>query len=227
MSEAHDAMGVVADESPTLGELAKALAKAQGAIRAAAKDSTNPHFKSKYADLASIWAACREQLSSNGLSVLQRVSSGQRGVIITTQLLHASGEWVRDRLELPVAQQTPQGYGSAITYGRRYALAALVGVAADEDDDGNAASLPARAPPKKAEERVEPQAAAPASLVGKVRFGKKMGVPLSTLDEGSLSWYAKKIAGSSKADDVAMLGDIETEWARRRAGDGAGNGVAQ
>jgi hypothetical protein len=240
MSEAHDMNGVVADESPTLGKLAEALAKAQGAIRGATKDTVNGHFKNKYADLASTWAACREPLSANGLAVLQRVSSSGNAVIITTQLIHSSGEWVRDRLAIPVAQQTAQGYGSAITYGRRYALAALVGIAPDDgEDDGNAASLPARAPPKRAEERMtaspgqmETAGAAPTPYVspdlsGKVRSGKRAGVPIKDLDEKSLTWYARKCAGSGAPEDVAMLRDIETEWARRRAGSSVGNGVAQ
>lgn len=128
------------DMSSGLAELAKALAKAQGAMGAAKKDAMNPHFKSKYADLAAVWDAIRAPLADNGLSVVQRVTSAREGVTVETILLHASGEWVRDRCWLPVAQQTPQAYGSAITYARRYSLSALVGVAADEDDDGNAAS---------------------------------------------------------------------------------------
>lgn len=131
---------VEADQSPTLGRLALALAKAQRAIKGAAKDKLNPHFKQKYADLASVWDACREPLAVNGLAVLQPVMSSGKSVIVTTLLVHESGEFIRSRLEVPVAQATAQGMGSAITYGRRYALSSLVGVAADEDDDGNAAS---------------------------------------------------------------------------------------
>lgn len=128
------------EQSATLGQLATALAKAQGAMRHAVKDSVGQvgHQKVKYADLASVWDAIREPLSSNGLAVLQRVANEPEGVIITTMLVHSSGEWVRDRLVLPIAQRTPQGVGSVITYGRRYALSALVGVA-PEDDDGAAA----------------------------------------------------------------------------------------
>lgn len=129
----------VVDQSPSIAALAAALAKAQGAIRNAKKDSANPFFKSTYADLASAWDAAREPLAANGLAVAQRVTNSANGVIITTQLLHASGEWISDRCEWPVAQKTPQGMGSAITYGRRYAFMALVGIAAEEDD-GNAAS---------------------------------------------------------------------------------------
>lgn len=133
-------------ESPTLGALAGALAKAQGAMRAAAKDATNPHFKSRYADLASIWDACREPLATNGLAVMQRVSDHTGGIAITTMLVHASGEYVRDVCVYPLRERgNIQALGSAITYGRRYSLAALVGVAPDDDDDGDSASAPARA----------------------------------------------------------------------------------
>jgi len=128
------------EESETLGALAAALAKAQGAMRPAKKDALNPHFKSKYADLASIWEVAREPLAANGLAVMQRVTNTDTAAIITTHMIHSSGEWVKDRCYWPVAQRTPQGIGSAITYGKRYALAALLGIAAEEDDDGNAAS---------------------------------------------------------------------------------------
>ena len=161
------------DESPTIGALAAALAKAQGAMKSAAKDSVNPHFKSKYADLASVWDACREPLSSNGLAVVQRVSSSPAGVVLTTMLLHSSGEWIRDRATFPVVQQTAQAYGSAITYARRYALAAMVGVAPDEDDDGNSAvasppgsgtaALKAKVMPQAQNQTRPPALAAPAS----------------------------------------------------------------
>ena len=141
-----------ADETPRIGNLAAALAKAQGAMANASKDKENPHFRSRYADLASIWDACRAALSANGLCVMQRVSTVAEGVMVTTTLAHASGEWVRDRAVFPVAQRTPQAYGSAITYARRYALASLVGVAAGDDDDGNEASVggsPGSAPPPR------------------------------------------------------------------------------
>jgi hypothetical protein len=127
--------------SDTVSDLATALASAQSKIQPAAKDAENPHFKSRYADLAAVWEACREPLSSNGLSVVQTFEQGDPGQItVHTTLLHKSGEWMTNSLTLPVGQNTAQGYGSAITYGRRYGLAALIGVVADEDDDGNAAS---------------------------------------------------------------------------------------
>ncbi len=125
--------------SASLAALAGALAKAQGLMAGAKKDSTNPHFKSSYADLASIWDACRDPLSTNGLAVVQIPGSSGKDVEVTTLLLHSSGEFIRSSYTMPVTGPGPQGVGSAITYARRYSLAAMVGVA-PEDDDGNAAS---------------------------------------------------------------------------------------
>ena len=121
-------------------ELATAMAKAQAEIKAALKDSKNPHFKSSYADLTSVWDACRTALTKNGLSVLQVTDFDANDVWLVTTLLHASGESVSGRYPLRPQQQTPQGYGSSLTYARRYCLASIVGVVSDEDDDGNAAT---------------------------------------------------------------------------------------
>lgn len=126
--------------SKEIGKLSGALAKAQGEMEMASKDSANPFFKSKYADLSSVWLACREALSKNGLSVIQIPTANGTSVRLTTVLSHTSGEFVSGSLTLPVKECTAQGMGSAITYARRYSLAAMVGVAPDDDDDGNAAS---------------------------------------------------------------------------------------
>ena len=125
--------------SASIAALAGALAKAQGAMEGASKGNVNPHFKSRYADLASVWDACRDPLSKNGLAILQPVKADGAKVTVTTLLVHSSGEWVEESLTMTAAQNTPQGVGSAITYGRRYGLASMVGIA-PEDDDGNAAS---------------------------------------------------------------------------------------
>lgn len=128
------------ETSPTTEKLDAALAKAQGQIKAALKDANNPFFKSKYADLSSVWAACQAPLTENGISVSQWPCHSDDGRLhIITRLAHA-GEWMRAEFSVPVKDQTAQGFGSATTYARRYALAAAVGVVADEDDDGNAAS---------------------------------------------------------------------------------------
>lgn len=126
--------------SESIASLAAAMAKAQATIDGAKKDSANPHFKSKYADLASVWDACRAALTANGLSVVQAPGPCvDNRLEMTTMLLHSSGEWISETLTIPLAKVDAQGYGSATTYARRYALAAMVGVA-PEDDDGNAAS---------------------------------------------------------------------------------------
>lgn len=125
--------------SESIASLAGALAKAQAEIESAAKDRVNPHFKSKYATLASVWEACRSALSKNGVSVIQSPMADGNIVTVTTLLAHASGEWARSALSAAAVNATPQGIGSAVTYLRRYSLAAMVGVAPDddEDDDGN------------------------------------------------------------------------------------------
>lgn len=125
--------------SEQINELAAALAKAQGKITGALKDSANPFFKSRYADLASCWDAAREHLSANGLCIIQTESVTDEGVHITTVLAHSSGQWIRETLRLIPKDSTPQGIGSCITYGRRYSFASFVGVA-QIDDDGNQAS---------------------------------------------------------------------------------------
>jgi hypothetical protein len=124
--------------SATIAELAKALSKAQAEMEGAMKDSVNPHFKSRYADLAAAWDACRQPLTKHGLAVLQLPRAEGPQVTITTLLTHESGEYIGEALTLTAQQNTPQGIGSAITYGRRYGLMALVGIA-PEDDDGEAA----------------------------------------------------------------------------------------
>lgn len=188
-----------------LGKLAEALAKAQGQMKPAVKDSINPHFRSNYADLAACWAAIREPLSSNGLAVTQFVNTNESGVEVATQLMHVSGEYIRSECWLPVTAKTAQAYGSAITYARRYSLAALVGLSA-EDDDGNAASaggqtvhgfapapeLPKPAPISEPHIELEPENVT-------VPFGKNKGVPIATLPERSIEAYIK-MANDNLAD---------------------------
>jgi hypothetical protein len=129
--------------SDSIAKLAGSLAKAQGAMRAALKDSVNPHFRSRYADLAGVWDACREPLASNGLAVIQTPGEiGDKTIELTTILAHESGEWIQSTFTIPVSKPDAQGVGSAVTYARRYALAAMVGIVQD-DDDGNAATGPA------------------------------------------------------------------------------------
>ena len=129
-------------KSEQINELAAALSKAQSVIRGAVKDANNPFFKSQYADLTSVWDACRDALTKNGLSVIQcPEQSDTGGIAIETTLLHSSGQFITSRYVMPVKNSTDaQAVGSAITYARRYALSAMVGVAPADDDDGNNAA---------------------------------------------------------------------------------------
>lgn len=128
------------EHSPELTELAKALHSAQGAMKSAAKDGANPHFKSKYATLESVIEAAKPALQAAGLSFTQAPGMVADGRLsITTMVLHISGQWMRSTLHIPLAKSDPQGVGSAISYGKRYALMAVFGLPS-EDDDAEAAT---------------------------------------------------------------------------------------
>jgi hypothetical protein len=120
--------------------IATALVKAQRGFAPALKTSTNPHFRSKYVDLAGCVEAVVDSLNAAGIALIQRTSEDATGVTVETVFVHESGEMMEcGKLHVPAAKQDPQGYGSALTYARRYSLMAACGIA-PEDDDGNAAS---------------------------------------------------------------------------------------
>lgn len=146
--------------SPQLNELFSALSKAQGTMESAKKDSDNPFFRTKYADLHSCWQAIRNSFSQNGLSVIQLNQEGNKFIIkkdvvdektgdvktietegktikVVTILGHSSGQWISSVTELKPVKTDPQGMGSALTYARRYGLVAIAGIS-QEDDDGAA-----------------------------------------------------------------------------------------
>lgn len=127
-------------KSDSIASLAKALAAARSQFSPVKKDCKNPFFNSKYADLSNVLDAVTPALSKNGLALTQLVSRGDTGPIITSMLVHESGEWISEALEIPAAKQDAQGMGSATTYGRRYGAAGLLSVAAEDDDDGNQAT---------------------------------------------------------------------------------------
>ena len=160
------------NQSQSIAALAAALAKAQGQMRGAKKDSDNPFFKSKYADLGEVWNACRDALAGNGISIIQTPDGDTPETMsLVTTLAHASGEWISGKYPIKPIKLDPQGIGSAITYARRYALAAMVGVAS-EDDDGESASG-RQAPPKKADSQVNATPKKPEwSNEQKIRAGK-------------------------------------------------------
>lgn len=172
-------------QSEQINELAAALAIAQGKITGALKDSANPFFKSKYADLASVWDACREHLSANGLAVIQTTENVSPEVItVVTTLAHKSGQWISGVLTMTPKDASPQAAGSCLTYARRYALAAIVGVA-QVDDDANAATH------------------------GKT-FGDKSGRPdTSAVDPELRDQYAQDFAKALLAFDDARIVELQ------------------
>lgn len=130
-------------QSESIANLTLALSIVQGKLTYAKKDSKNPFFKSNYADLESVWDSCRSLLADNGLAILQfpgLYSELDKSMSLTTVISHKSGEWISQEMSVPVSKVDAQGAGSALTYMRRYALAAVVGVV-QADDDGNAASV--------------------------------------------------------------------------------------
>jgi len=228
----------VIEQSSDITALAVALAKAQAQVKGAQKTEDNPFFKSKYADLASVWEACREPLTTNGLSVVQLPGYSEGVVTVDTMLIHVSGQWIRGTAGTKVSKDDPQGVGSAITYLRRYALAAVAGVA-PEDDDGNAASgkskerggarTPVRTEPK------EPVAPSPQPLDEKPKalatkevmpwevitaagpvvwpYGAKKGTPLNDLTSAELLASQKWIERTGRGRE--LVDAIETILASR------------
>ena len=127
-------------ETPIGPKIAAAFVKAQKAFGPALKSSTNPHFKSRYADLSACVEAVVDALNNNGIGLIQRCYDNSTGVMVETVFVHESGEVLEcGILHVPASKQDPQGYGSALTYARRYSLMAACGIA-PEDDDGNSAS---------------------------------------------------------------------------------------
>lgn len=126
------------NKSEDIRNLAKALVEFQAEVKNPANTAINPHFKSKYAPLNEILNEVRPKLAKHGLSVLQSPSGDGEKIVIKTLLMHTSGEWIEGcPLTLRADRPTAQGAGSAITYGRRYALSAILGISSEDDDDGN------------------------------------------------------------------------------------------
>lgn len=158
------------NRSESIGQLAAALAVAQGKMKAASLNAQNPFFKSRYADLGAIIEAIRPILADNGLCFTQTPFVDSGVVTLETTIMHASGEWFSSAMAVAIADEKGmsfvQAMGKAITYLRRYALASMFGVYADEDDDGNeSVTKPA---PKKAtpESNGQPAQTEPAAAVG-------------------------------------------------------------
>lgn len=132
--------------STEINKLSQALSLAQGSLKSAEKDGVNPHFRSNYATLASVIDTIREPLYKNGLAIIQSPDISEGGIKLVNRLVHESGQWIETAYPIKPVQDTPQAWGSAITYARRYCLMSILAVAA-EDDDGTAATQPRTQPP--------------------------------------------------------------------------------
>lgn len=226
--------------SEQINEIAAAMAKAQGVMTGAKKDSDNPFFRSRYADLASVWEACRKALTDNGIAVLQspriktlgeaeiatRISKQgeERDVVraltevtVTTLLTHSSGQWVRDDISCILPTSDPQAIGSGATYLRRYSLAAFAGVAPEDDDGeeamGRGATSTAKRPADGAIETVT------VKVLGIVQRPISNGTKylISASDRQTYSTLKKAIADTAKSAQEAGL-EIELTWKQTQYG---------
>jgi hypothetical protein len=190
-------------QSAEINELAKALSKAQGVMTSAQKDGSNPHFRSSYATLSSIIQAARKPLADNCLSVVQSLLPDNT---LVTTLMHESGQWMRSYLKLNPAQNTPQGVGSALTYGRRYSLAAIVGISQD-DDDGVEANAPGEKKPA-AKRPEQPSPAAQPVTQSKPTNGK------AEIDPMTRFWSEVKAAGLERSKGLEILAGANNDPSR-------------
>lgn len=187
------------NHSEQINELAAALSKAQNEMQPAIKDSVNPFFKSKYADLGSVWDVVRPVLSKNGLCIMQTTEIMGEKIVMVTTLAHVSGQWMKSYLPLNPAKNDSQGVGAAITYLRRYSLSALVGVVCDDDDDGEVAvgrgkvapsPVPAKPPTVKAIDGLQ------------YHMLEKLKQKLPDVDRVGLNGWVKSTFGADSLRDI-------------------------
>jgi len=199
---------ILQEAAPVHKNLASALACAQSEMGRALKSADNPHFKSKYADLSSVCDACMPALTKHGIAVIQPTFDDDTGRYVKTILIHGdSGETLECRVPLIVQKNDMQGYGSAVTYARRYGLMGMAGIAPD-DDDGNAA---AQAAPKRESERPTFDAAAATKRIkGKLALSE-------TLDDLKERWTQESgTIAEVKAASADLFGEIEAAKNARR-----------
>lgn len=183
--------------STEINELAKALASAQAEIRNPKKDALNPHFKSNYADLAGGLDCVRPALAKHGLSVVQSTGMDGDMMMLTTRLLHASGQWIESIYPVAKFPAPQQQVGSALTYSRRYSLFAMVGVAGtDDDDDGNVANTVKTPAPQVKDIR------APSDLIAEGYGQAENGEDALKAWWGSLSPADRKLVGQENLADM-------------------------
>ncbi len=178
-------------------KIAQSFVKAQKAFGPALKSSTNPHFRTKYADLSACVEAVIDALNDNGIALIQHTHDCDNGVSVETIFMHESGEMLSTgRLHVPAAKQDPQGYGSALTYARRYSLMAACGIA-PEDDDANAASKKYVKPEPKPEPKVEAkeETKIPPHIEG---FDTGWQIKVTVTPEAHLEDWSEKVTQAAK-----------------------------
>lgn len=177
-----------------MNQIAPAFIKAKKTFGPVLKDKNNPAFRSKYADLGACLEAVEDALLENGIALYQETSPDDTGVTVETILLHESGETIRSgKLHVPASKQDPQGYGSALTYARRYSLMAACGIA-PEDDDGNAAS---KATAKPAQPAAQPTTRATAKAPA--------GKPAPTLTDDAIDDVILAMVESPTLDELKAV----------------------
>ena len=147
--------------SETISALAKSLANVQKTIKNPPKNGVNPHFNSKYVHLSDGLDTIRTALSAEGIAIIQGTELMEGFIFLNTRLVHSGGEWIESTYPVGSPNDRPQALGSAMTYARRYSIFGMVGVAGDDDDDGNAAEQAAKDAPQKGRSKAMPKAATP------------------------------------------------------------------
>ena len=199
------------DSSEQIDELAKALVKAQGEFESVDKTADNPFFKSTYAPLPAVVKAATPILAKHGLAVIQTLGYVLDEDTLTTRLIHESGQWVEDMMRLHLTKKDSQGLGSATTYARRYSYMAILGLVADEDDDGNKASPRATTNKPTTTKRAAPKQAAAPKSEGAFRklfaMNDRNGNKVVPTDPTARHAWATGILGKS----VESFSDLEPE----------------
>lgn len=181
------------EQSQDITELAIALAQFQAEMAPVEKSSNNPFFKSKYADLATVMKDAMPLTSKNGLSIVQFPGIVNDIEVLYTQVSHKSGQWMRSCMKLHLTKNDAQGQGSALTYAKRYAAMAALGIVADEDDDGNAASKKQPAKPAVSTDLAANWQINNIKIVARRVSGIKDEVELTNWVEDTLGWPLDKL----------------------------------
>lgn len=202
--------------SENINELFTALSKAQGEFKAIPFDKVNPHFKSKYASLSATQEMVRPILAKHGLSFIQSIYTNETGRYeVHTVLAHSSGQSIRTKMDLMLGRQDMQSLGSAVTYAKRYALQAILGIAGDDDDDGNAAVQSSAQPTKS--KKTEPSKSGYQKFQGPsnsfvVPFGTTKGKKLGELDHEQLAkireWTTAQLKSKPRPKNIAEIADL-------------------